>query len=369
MIRVAANVAWIVPGRVGGSEEYTVRLLRAVLDQGPADIDLSIVGGRAFFAAHPDLAARATRVSGPLRARPVRLVVEQFGVARATAGADVVHHFGGRLPARRARGAAHVVTVHDLQPLHLPGNFSPVKRRYLGWALPRSVEGADLVTTPSEWVRRTVVDRFGADPDRVRAVPSTWDDDTTVAPGPVAAGRDRRMVLYPAVTHPHKNHAVLVRAVAELAQRCPDVLLVLTGEAGAAEGHVREVIAATGAPVQRLGRVDAAQLRALVRRAAVLAFPSVYEGFGLPVLEAMRAGTPVVAGSAEAVAEVMGGTGTIVSDDSPSAWADALGAAMESVPEATAAARRRAEFYGPPAAADRLVAVWRAAAGRASTTA
>lgn len=367
MIRVVANLAWIVPGRVGGSEEYSVRLLRAVMDAAPPDIELGIVASRRVFDAHREIRPAAlAELGGPVDSRLVRLAVESTRVRALTADADVAHHFGGRLPARRAARPAHVVTVHDLQPLHLPDNFSWIKRRYLEWALPRSVRSAALVATPSAWVGSTVASEFGIDRARIRTVPSTWDDDTNLDPSAAGDLGPGPVVLYPAVTHPHKRHRVLLDALPALTARRPDLRIVLTGGAGRAEAEVAAAVQSRA--VVRLGRVSAPTLRGLLARADVLAFPSVYEGFGLPVLEAMRSGTPVVAAPSGGVAEVMGETGTVVHRDTPAAWAEAIDAALSTPAAALAAARSRAEAYAPAAAAERLVALWRDAAAHASTT-
>ena len=278
MIRVAANLAWLVPGRVGGSEEYTVRLLSAVISAAPADIDLRLIGSPALFAAHPGLRdVECVPVKGPVPMRPWRIVAESTSVHRATSDAAVVHHFGGRVPARHHGN--DIVTIHDLQPLQIPANFSRVKRRYLGLVLPRSVRSARLVVTPSAWVASTVVDRLGVDPAMVRTVSSTWDPDDAVdmsladalGPGPV--------VLYPAVTHPHKRHELLLAAMARVTESRDDVTLVLTGGSGRAEAAVRAAIERSPVTVVRPGRVTAPLLRGLYRRSDVLVFRSTYEGF------------------------------------------------------------------------------------------
>ena len=363
-MKVAANLAWLVPGRVGGSEEYTVRLLAAVLSAAPADIDLRIIGSPALFAAHPELAAaECVALRGPLHLRPWRIAMESTEVHRSTRDVDVVHHFGGRVPARHHGN--DVVTVHDLQPLHLPENFSWVKRRYLGAVLPRSVRDARLVVTPSEWVASSVVDAFGVDPGRVRAVSSTWDGDDTVDSSLAALVEGRPVVLYPAVTHPHKRHALLLAAMDEVVASRPEVALVLTGGAGRAEAEVRAAMGRSAATVIHPGRVPAPVLRGLYRDAAVLAFPSAYEGFGLPVLEAMRGGVPVVSSTATALGEIVGDTATTVESADPGEWAAAIletVAGGPAVAERTAAARARAEFWSPPNAAARLLDAWRSIA-------
>ncbi len=364
MIRVAANLAWLRPGSVGGSEEYTVRLLESVLDAAPPDIDLAVLGSPALFATHPGLQRASTiPLPGPLDVRAWRVAVESTALYRATRDADVVHHFGGRVPLRH-HGGANVVTIHDLQPLERPENFSLAKRRYLGRALPRTARTARLVTTPSNWAASTIVDRLGADPDSVVAVSSTWDADERVDSS-LADSLTGSVVLYPAISHPHKRHVLLLDAVDRVAAAGREVTVVLTGGAGRAEAAVAAAVARSAATVLRPGRVTPAVLRGLYRRADVLAFPSAYEGFGLPVLEAMRDGLPVVAARSTALPEVVGDTGLLIEGDDPEAWADAIDTVLAGGPaveERAGRARARAQRWSPANAAGRLVDAWRSVA-------
>lgn len=376
MISVAANLAWLVPGDVGGSEEYTTRLLASAVSAAPEDISLEIVASRRLTQSHPWMATLPfSSVAGPLHNRGYRILAESTQVHRATRNADVVHHFGGRLPA--VRNPRAIVTIHDLQPLDMPENFSRAKRQYLSWAVQRSAVAASLICTPSDWVAQSVVERLGVNPDKVRVVSSTWSpqiqrgDASDTDPLAVDGLADRLgsgpVVLYPAATHPHKNHLVLLEAVDRLADRTDGLTLVLTGGRGRAETLVASKLRDLRARVVRLGRVSPLMLSALTRRADVLAFPSRYEGFGLPLLEAMHAGTPVIAGDNSAMPEVVAGAGLLVGVDDPGAWTDAIDevVADRSVADRLSAAGRvRAEAYAPAASARRLIAAWREALSR-----
>ncbi len=368
-VRVLANLCWLVPGDVGGSEEYASRLLAAVADAAPTGIEVEVAALRGTVTAHPELAAFRCHEAGyGGRRRSVRVVLESTWLARRSAGFDLVHHFGGRLPERSPTPAT--VAVHDIQSFDLPGNFSALKRRYLDRVVPRSVGRCRLVMTPSRWMADRVIDRFGVAPERVSVVPSTYA--TTHGGGSRAAGnqdpgdraaydgKDRPFVLYPAVTHPHKNHDVLIAAHRLLRRRHRDMHLVLTGGAGRAHAHVTGLV--DRAPgVVHLGRVSSARLDRLISAAAAVAFPSRYEGFGLPVLEAMQVGTPVVVARATALPEVVGNAGTLVDPDDLDGWVRALSEVLAGSPETRYRVHRgrvRAERYAPPRAAARLVEGW-----------
>ena len=254
-------------------------------------------------------------IAGPLSNRGYRILAESTQVHRATRNADIVHHFGGRLPAVRNRRA--ILTIHDLQPLDMPANFSRAKRRYLRWAVQRSAAAASLICTPSSWVAESIVERLGVSPDKIRVVSSTWDPALLPHDNPAEIEElgDGPVVLYPAATHPHKNHLTLLEAVDRLAQRHTGLSLVLTGGEGRAEALVASRVTRARVRVLRLGRVSPSVLSTLIQRADVLAFPSRYEGFGLPLLEAMHAGTPVIAGDNSAMPEVVADAGLLLQAD------------------------------------------------------
>ena len=132
--------------------------------------------------------------------------------------------------------------------------------------------------------------------------------------------------VYPAITYPHKNHLVLVEAFARVLEGHPGTTLVLTGAKGSMETQVAAEVKNLGieSNVRRLGYVPARDLDALYHEAVALTFPSRFEGFGAPVLEAMSRSCPVIAADATALPEVVGDAGLLVSPDNSDEWCQAM---------------------------------------------
>ena len=225
---------------------------------------------------------------------------------------------------RPGRTAPAVVqSLHDLQHLELPHLFSPVDRLYRRRWYEAAAHRADHLITISEFAKGTIVDHLGIDPDRITVAHLAVGQDFE----PNLGGREP-FLLYPARGWAHKNHRRLIEAVGLLREERPELRLVLTGGALDGIGPVPDW-------VDVRGLVPREELRDLYRRAAAMVFPSLYEGFGLPPLEAMASGCPVVSSSAGSLPEVCGDAAVYVDATDPAAIAAGVVEALDRAEDLT----------------------------------
>jgi len=229
-----------------------------------------------------------------------------------------------------------VTTVHDTIPFRYPPSprLAPLMRAYISWMARRST----LVVTDSEFSRQSLQDDLGLDPDRIAVLAHAIDHDTAAR---VRALREQRepeaRVVFVGRDAPHKNLDRLVRAFAITELARAGGVLTLAGVDGPAVDRLRAVAAETGAPVELPGVVSQPALEELLASAALLAQPSLEEGFGLPVAEALAAGIPVAMSTAPALLEITRGapvqTFDPLSVDAMAAAIDRVAAAPGAVPE------------------------------------
>lgn len=302
--RVALSMLTLVRGGMGGSETYARELIAQLAASDRVDA-FSLVPDAAagFSGAIPErvvphlnggastLARISTLASATVRSRSIRALMTD---------ADVVHYpFTVAVPAP-PRGTGFVQTLFDVQHLDLPELFSATelafRRRYYEGVADR----ADAVITISSFARDQILHHLSIDPSRVH-VAALGVNANDFEPW---AGERKPFVLYPARGWAHKNHARLVSAMQIVRAAHPEFTLVLTGGALDGLGELPDW-------VDRRGLVSHDELRALYRSAAVMAFPSLYEGFGLPPLEAMASGCPVAAADSGSLPEVVGGAAVL----------------------------------------------------------
>jgi glycosyltransferase involved in cell wall biosynthesis len=309
---VGISLLTLVPGELGGSETYVRELLRGLGRVGELSyrVLLPPVAPDAGDGLPAEIATEYRRA----RTIPERLTamtaaaVHPAPLRRRLRGAEVVHYpLTLRLPAM----SPSVVTLLDVQHLDLPGLFPRSELLFRKVAWHRSIRSADRVIAISEFVRERAIDRLGLDPERIRVV-HLGLDHSSLLPGAVAR---EPFVLYPARRWPHKNHARLFEAFALVRREQPELRLVLTGGGDFSD-------APDGVDVR--GHISTAELTSLMQRASALVFPSLYEGFGMPPLEAMACGCPVASSNAASLPEVTAGAAALFDPHDPKAIAAAI---------------------------------------------
>lgn len=352
---VALSMLTLVRGGMGGSETYA-RMLTELLSgvdglSATAFVPATAAG---FSAGIPEVVIGQVR-GGPSTTERLTAVgsaiVHARAVRAAMSDADVVHYPFAVMAPTPARRQARVQTMHDVQHLDLPHLFSRAELLYRRHFYDRAARSADVVITISEFARQRIVDLLGIPADRVEVSPLGVDTSRYIA----NRGQRERFVLYPARGWPHKNHARLIQAMATLRREQPDLRLVLTGGGLDSLGALPEW-------VDRRGLVSEAELHALYRSAAVMAFPSLYEGFGLPPLEAMASGCPVAVSSAGSLPEVCGAAAILFDPADPEAIADGITTAMRDAERLTTAGISHAAGFTWDRCRDAHVAAYRHAA-------
>lgn len=239
-----------------------------------------------------------------------------------------------------ARPERSLLTLHDLSFLRRPDLF-PWRKELWHRALSvrRLVRDFGSVIAVSDHTRRDAIDLLGLDPDRVRTIHSGVDERFFTVPEAaqlLAAKRRYRLpdryVLYLGTIEPRKNIAGLIRAFSAVVSRDPDRRehLVLAGAWGWLNGPVKAALNASACRdrIHVLGYIDEADKPAIYRLADVFAYPSLYEGFGFPLLEAMASGRPVITGAFTSLPELVGPAGVLIDPEDETALADALAALL-----------------------------------------
>jgi glycosyltransferase involved in cell wall biosynthesis len=335
-MRVGLSLLTLVPGISGGSETYARELCRGLARTGSHQYEVLVptlapeAGGGLETVVATGYPA-STTIPGRLRAM-AGVSMRPGALAGLLAGADVVH-YPLTVPVPPVDRPT-ILTLLDVQHLDLPALFPRSERLFRRLAYDRAARAADRVIVISAWTRRRVIDRLELDPDRVHAIHLAVDHER-FSPDPDVAREP--FLLYPARPWPHKNHPRLFEAFALLREARPELRLVLTGV-----GHDTERLPPG---VEARGGVGADELVSLYRRAAAVVFPSLYEGFGLPPLEALACGCPVASSDAGSLPEVLGDAAVLFDAENPTAIADGVSEALERAPELSGLGPARAALY------------------------
>jgi glycosyltransferase involved in cell wall biosynthesis len=307
-VHVAYNLLHLVPGETGGAEVYARRLLPALRKAEP-DLEMTVFGGGA--AAREDWGKGVEVV--PLRFDPrsrIRRVLAEQTLLRAAvrrAAPDLLHNVFNTAPALLA--VPQVTTIHDVVFKRYPETHGALARG-VEVLVPLAARRSARVITDSEASKSDIAHFLDVPTEQVDVAPlgPGIPEEVTGPPPPEIRRRfevgDSSLVLSVLAKRPHKNAARLIEAFVHV----PDAVLVIPGYSTSHEHQLRERIDASGVGdrVRMLGWVDDATLDGLYRAADCFVFPSLAEGFGLPVLEAMLRGTPVACSNTTSLPEVAG---------------------------------------------------------------
>lgn len=321
-MRIAVDATDAFSPRLTGTGVYVRSLCPAMLEVAGGE-DLTLLGIRSL--------ARETEFAPPgtvqlLVSPVVRTVWSQIRLPLhlMRRGYDVVHFVDHKLP-RLVRGRT-VVTIHDTAFLRFPDTFLPGHRRRLTWFTRDAVTRADHVIAVSAATRDDLCTFYGVDPARISVIHHAVDHDR-FRPDTPPVRRGTPYLLSVGALQPRKNYAMLMRAFRTVCARRSDRIdLIIIGQRGwlwePIEREAREHPFADR--IHLVGYVPDQELPAYYAGARAFLLPSLYEGFGIPVLEAMAVGSPVAAANVSALPEVVGDAGLLLDPADEEEWSEAI---------------------------------------------
>lgn len=348
-MKIGINILHFKPGRVGGTETYARNLLENLQKVDAANdytlilsrinADTFDIPGRNFhkLVRNYSIGSLGWFCRGVLR-NTVKIDILRSVYDRL--GLDVIHHPFTTLNPNRLKTPS-VLTFHDMQHEFYPEFFSAAELEYRQKTYRPSTEEATRVIAISEHVKSCLVERYQLSPDKIDVIHNGYgagyrvlDDAAELARVRKRYGLDRPFLYYPAADWPHKNHKVLLSALKILVDRYGfDGCLVLSGATFQADSGIMQEVARLGlqGSVKALGYLPYEDLPALFNLAGLMVYPSLFEGFGIPVVEAMACGCPVACADRTSLPEVAGDAAVLFDPTAPeemaekiwTAWSDA----------------------------------------------
>jgi glycosyltransferase involved in cell wall biosynthesis len=339
-MHIGLNLVYLVPGETGGMETYARELIPALVELRPDVTFTAFINREADVLGQGPWLDSTETVVVPVRAskRSEWVRGEQLLLPRlaARAGVQVLHSLGSTSPARGA--FRRVATIHDLIFRVYPEAHGTLRARAMGVLVPLSVRRSHRVIVPSKSTASDIGEYLNIPPQKIDVVPlgvgASAVDPTRENVLRAQLGLDRRaVVLTTSAKRPHKNLARLLDAWARLPAGTRPTL-VMTGYATPYESELRQRASRLGldSDTRFLSWVSSADLEGLFALASCFVFPSLYEGFGLPVLEAMARGVPVACSDRGSLAEVAGTAALLFDPEDPRMIADAVERVVASEP-------------------------------------
>jgi len=347
--RIAVDARLLGQDRIG-TGRYTGEILRALLAQ-PVPAEFVLIGPREL---HERFLPDTSRILEHVEVGPETLfdpAWEQFSLPSHLLGCDL--YFAPTSLTPVTKPCKMIPVIHDLGFLDHPEHYEPGMRSHFARWIRNSCLASDAVVAVSEFTKRRTVKAFNLPEDRVRVVhhgcPSVQSPRAEPTSSVLGNLMETSYVLSVSSFEPNKNLDVLLLAFARIAPEWPGQL-VLAGRSGRELARLISRVQELGvaARVRFMPDLSDEDLSLLYRRASAFAFPSLYEGFGLPLLEAMAEGIPVVANRIASCPEVVGDAGILLEEATPEAWSQALIGLLKD-PEfgrkLSSAARERARHF------------------------
>jgi glycosyltransferase involved in cell wall biosynthesis len=354
-----------------GLGRYAAALASAILAQG-APLTAFVNDPRESHLRPPLSELRTFTTRLPRRRWRLRAAVSYFGAPaldRTFPGVGLFHATEHLLP--KLTRARSVFTLHDTAYLLFPEYHLPRNRIYLRAMMPRFLRRADRIIAVSENTRRDALRLYPIDPEKIEVIPEGVEARFRPDVGGDVISHIRRRYALPerfllsvGTIEPRKNLSTLVEAYAALRSRHPEVGLVIAGSRGWLYDRFFEQLRSLGLEdhVVFTGYVPEEDIPALLNAAEVFAFPSEFEGFGLPPLEAMACGIPVVCSNAASLPEVVGDAGLLLPPRDVRGWVTALDRLLDDGQlraDLSARGLARARLFSWDTAASRTLEIYR----------
>ncbi|ABW67773.1 glycosyltransferase family 4 protein [Desulfosudis oleivorans] len=332
-MKIGINALYLLPGKVGGSETY-IRNLVKHLDLLGGDNTYFIFINKESIGVFPET-SRIKTVLCPIHAasRPIRILWEQCILPFQIKKYNIDAVLSAGMTAPFFCPARSILTILDLQHINQPQNFSRFHLFFLRSIIYLSAKTADGIMTISEHVKQDIVKFYKIRPEKIAVgylavqhnifTPAAGKDDLAIR---AKYGLPERYILYAAALLPHKNHERLLTAFKAVKDKIPGKKLVFTGAWNQGYDKVANTISALDLKkdVIMLGWLPFEEISAVFRGAELFVYPTLHEGFGLPILEAMASGVPVVCSKIEPLIEVSGDASMFVDPLDPADIANGI---------------------------------------------
>lgn len=338
-MRIGLEAKNLVLGGSGGVETYARQLISRLQEADSANeytVICSTYNKEAFPIISPNfrLAVTGEKAGAGLLARAICEAAARLEIAKISKKLDVVHYLLNVMPAFARFEAASIITIVDIQHEYFPEFFSAkelaLRKKLYGY----SALKADHIIAISEFTRKTIIEKYGVPDGKVTAVHLGYDDAAFKSEQGSAVEEFRRLrglpeefLFYPAATWPHKNHVNLLKALSVMRKKYGfKGKLVLTGIKKGGHKELYDLAAGLGLEdrVDYLGYLAYEELPLLYNAATLMVFPSLFEGFGIPVIEAFGSGLPVACSNTTSLPEVAGDAAVYFDPNDPNDMAEKI---------------------------------------------